>query len=130
MVELRQVVGLLVLLLGVVVAACGSGGEPAEPSQTATTRSDRVARQATVMQQTTQQADSVTEAPSDAQPAPDSQAEDVAADVEAEDEQDAPVAASPSGLIDFGHREGLPFNRNVIGDPEASVVIVEYSDYQ
>jgi len=35
-----------------------------------------------------------------------------------------------AGVIDFGHREGLPFTRNVVGDPDAPVLIVEYSDFQ
>ena len=28
------------------------------------------------------------------------------------------------------HRIGLPTSRNVVGDPDAPVVIVEYSDFQ
>ena len=39
-------------------------------------------------------------------------------------------AGAESGVIAFGHREGLPFARNVVGDPEAPVLIVEYSDFQ
>ena len=39
-------------------------------------------------------------------------------------------AGADSGVIEFGHREGLPFARNVVGDPEAPVLIVEYSDFQ
>ncbi|MXV80565.1 MAG: hypothetical protein F4X58_08410 [Chloroflexi bacterium] len=39
-------------------------------------------------------------------------------------------AGADSGVIAFGHREGLPFARNVVGDPDAPVLIVEYSDFQ
>ena len=38
--------------------------------------------------------------------------------------------ATPAGVIDFGHRAGLPFTRNVVGDLDAPVLIVEYSDFQ
>ena len=31
---------------------------------------------------------------------------------------------------DGEHRRGLPISRNVIGDPQAPVLIVEYSDFQ
>lgn len=31
---------------------------------------------------------------------------------------------------DGSHREGLPISRNVVGDPDAPVLIVEYSDFQ
>lgn len=57
-------------------------------------------------------------------------------DREASIMQQEQVAAQPaeageeSGVIAFGHREGLPFARNVVGDPEAPVLIVEYSDFQ
>ncbi|MXX47884.1 MAG: hypothetical protein F4088_01140 [Chloroflexi bacterium] len=39
-------------------------------------------------------------------------------------------AGAEAGVIEFGHREGLPFARNVVGDPKAPVLIVEYSDFQ
>ena len=84
----------------VLIAACGSGGAPSTGD---TPRSERQYRQASIMQQ-----------------------------------QDAAVAQSHgAGLefdipaeITFGHREGLPFTRNVVGDPDAPVLIVEYSDFQ
>ena len=40
------------------------------------------------------------------------------------------IAVSDDGEIDFGHRIGLPFVRNSFGDPDAPVVIIEYSDFQ
>lgn len=80
----------LIGAVGLLVSACGSGGEP---GSTETPRSERAQRQATIMQQEGREADQL-------------------------------------GVIDFGHREGLPFLRNSVGDPEAPVVIVEYSDFQ
>ena len=32
-------------------------------------------------------------------------------------------------IIESGHRAGLLANRNVIGDPNAPIVITEYSDF-
>jgi len=102
--------------LGVAVAACGSGGGPGgqdgQPVSTETPRSERAEREATIMEQQTQQ---VAGQQSE-------QAEQPADDV-------VNVAAA-GGVIDYGHREGLPFTRNVVGDPDAPVVIVEYSDFQ
>ena len=104
--------------VGLLVSACGSGGESAdqgdEPTATGTERSERADRQASIMQQQDQQS---------------------AAESEQIDQVDASddtseLQANELGEIDFGHREGLPFIRNVVGDPEAPVVIVEYSDFQ
>ena len=117
----------LILGLGLVLAACGSAGESqeqeAEPASTGTVRSERVERQASIMQQQ-----------EDAQRVAD-QAEE--GEVEEEVEQvdvssdDEPLAGvTEVGSIDFGHREGLPFLRNSVGDPDAPVVIIEYSDFQ
>ena len=86
--------------IGLLVSACGSGGEGAdEDVSTGTVRSERTDREASIMQQ----------------------------EQGAEQPEDAGVA---SGFIDFGHREGLPYTRNVVGDPDAPVLIVEYSDFQ
>ena len=74
-------------------------------------RSERVERAATIMQQ--QQAQAAQ------QPTTSMTSETVEVD-----------AAAQSGVIDFGHRAGLPFARNIVGDPEAPVLIVEYSDFQ
>ena len=32
-------------------------------------------------------------------------------------------------IIESGHRAGLFANRNSIGDPDAAIVITEYSDF-
>ena len=44
---------------------------------------------------------------------------------DAEPEQPAMVGR----IIESGHRAGLPFTRNVVGDPDAPIVIIEYSDF-
>ena len=73
------------LIIAALLAACGSD----TPDDTGTVRSDRAARDASIMQH-----------------------------------------GAAAGVIDFGHRQGLPFTRNVVGDPDAPVLIVEYSDFQ
>ncbi len=88
----------MVVGFGLLVSACGSGGDAGEQSDgsaTGTQRSDRAERQASIAQQ-----------------------------------QDSELAATKPGEIDFGHRRGLPFVRNVFGDPEAPVLITVYSDFQ
>lgn len=98
--RLTLVLATLLAGIGLVVSACGSGGEQAdEDVSTGTVRSERTDREASIMQQ------------------------EQGADNPAE-------AGEESGVIAFGHREGLPFARNVVGDPEAPVLIVEYSDFQ
>ena len=98
--RLTLVLATLLAGIGLVVSACGSGGEPAdEDVSTGTVRTERADREASVMQQ-----EQGAEQPGD--------------------------AGAEAGIIEFGHREGLPFARNVVGDPEAPVLIVEYSDFQ
>ena len=98
--RLTLVLATLLAAIGLLFSACGSGGEPAdEDVSTGTVRSERAAREASIMQQ------------------------EQGADQPAE-------AGADSGVIAFGHREGLPFARNVVGDPDAPVLIVEYSDFQ
>ncbi len=95
----------MVVGIGLLVSACGSGGDAGDQggeSATGTERSERAERQASIMQQ---------------------QADDSS-------EEKPELAATELGEIDFGHRQGLPFVRNVIGDPEAPVLIIEYSDFQ
>jgi hypothetical protein len=97
----------LIVGIGMVFAACGSDGQPSEDdAYTGTVRSEREAREASVMKQ--QQSEPIQDQ----------------SQVQAEANNES------AGLIDFGHREGLPFFRNSVGDPEAPVVIVEYSDFQ
>ena len=132
----------LALVCGVLVSACGSGGDVANQSDQSTTtgteRSERAERQASIMQQQVQQDQRVQQD----QQAQSTAETDSASEIEQTDQteqaeqvdvssDDAPdQRATELGEIDFGHREGLPFIRNVVGDPEAPVVIVEYSDFQ
>ena len=140
-VGIRRSVWLVVLTLvcGVLVSACGSGGEVADQrDQSATTgteRSERAERQASIMQQQvqrTQQVQQVQQSQTTAETDNASETEQAEqadrVDVSTDDAPDQ--RATELGEIDFGHREGLPFIRNVVGDPEAPVVIVEYSDFQ
>lgn len=113
-----RVVWLAVLAVGLsLVVACGSGGGPAdqdaEPASTETPRSERAEREATIMQQ--QQAQ---------------QAEAQVEQAEVPSAEEPIAGVNEVGEIDFGHREGLPYLRNSVGDPDAPVVIVEYSDFQ
>ena len=132
----------LLAVLGLIVSACGSGGESAnpddQPQATETPRSERVERQATVMQQD-QATEPVADQGQDAEDAdnlnrPQFGIEEDVTQAEAADdtESSAPTAevTVSASVIDFGHREGLPFARNVVGDPEAPVLIIEYSDFQ
>ncbi len=132
----------LALVCGVLVSACGSGGDVANQSDQSTTtgteRSERAERQASIMQQQVQQVqqaqstaetDSASETEQTEQTDQTDQTEQAEqVDVSSDDAPDQ--RATELGEIDFGHREGLPFIRNVVGDPEAPVVIVEYSDFQ
>lgn len=133
---MRHYVGLLALLVvaGLLTAACGSGGaadeRDIEPLSRETPRSERAERQATIMQQQELQQEELQQAElqraelQEAQAAAESEQVDVQSD-EAPDQ-----VVTEYGEIDFGHRKGLPFLRNVVGDPDAPVVIVEYSDFQ
>ena len=126
----------LALVCGVLVSACGSGGDVANQSDQSTTtgteRSERAERQASIMQQQVQQvqqAQSTAETDSASETEQTEQTDQTEqVDVSSDDAPDQ--RATELGEIDFGHREGLPFIRNVVGDPEAPVVIVEYSDFQ
>ncbi len=116
----------LVLGLGLVAAACGTGGAPVdqqgEPVSTETPRSERAEREATIMQQQQSQ--------EQMQQLMQQQDEAQVEQAEAPSEE-APIAGvTEVGEIDFGHRQGLPYLRNSVGDPDAPVVIVEYSDFQ
>lgn len=115
----------LIAGLGLLLTACGSGGESvdqdSEPASTGTVRSERADRQASIMQRQGQVA-------AEAERVPDQVGDGEQVDVSSDD---GPVAGvTEVGAIDFGHREGLPFLRNSVGDPDAPVVIVEYSDFQ
>ena len=92
------------LFAAMIAAACGSGGG-GSPAASGTPSAEREYRQASIMQQ---QADAAREEQSGAR---------------------GTYVITDSGQIDFGHRIGLEFSRNVLGDPDAPVLIVEYSDF-
>lgn len=142
--KLSLFLAVLLIGAGLLFSSCGSGGAPElEDASTGTVRSERVEREASIMQQqqpeqaAAQVGDGEQQEDGPAQPAADPPARgngdarsgDSAeqADQVGDGEQQAAVSA---GVIDFGHRQGLPFARNVVGDPNAPVVIVEYSDFQ
>ena len=115
---MRRVAWLTVMALAFVLAACGPAGPPVsedgQPLSTETPRSERTERDATEIQE--QRA----EQPAEAQ----------VEQIDAPPEETHIAGATAVGEIDFGHREGLPYLRNSVGDPDAPVVIVEYSDFQ
>jgi len=98
--RLTLILATVLVGFGLLFSACGSGGEPADEDVSTGTVRSERADREASIMQQEQGAD-----------------------------QPAEVGAD-SGVIAFGHREGLPFARNVVGDPEAPVLIVEYSDFQ
>jgi len=98
--RLTLILATVLVGFGLLFSACGSGGEPA----------DEDVSTGTVRSERTDREASIMQ-------------QEQGADQPAE-------AGADSGVIAFGHREGLPFARNVVGDPEAPVLIVEYSDFQ
>ncbi len=116
-----------VLLFISLSSACGSGGDAeSQPSASETPSSERAYRQASIMQQ---QEGSVSEQ-GDGEQQADPVAEHGDGDLGDGEGGGEDLEVMASGEIDFGHRIGLPFSRNVVGDPDAPVLIVEYSDYQ
>jgi len=63
------------------------------------------------------------------QPAP-AQAETPVAAVVDETEDETEAAVAVAGTIQSGWRAGVPADRNVLGNPDAEIVITEWSDYQ
>ena len=98
--RLALILATLFTAIGLLFSACGSGGQQADEDVSTGTVRSERADREASIMQQEQAAD---------QPA---------------------EARAEAGVFDFGHREGLPFARNVVGDPEAPVLIVEYSDFQ
>ena len=94
------------------LSACGSSGDDEQDSATsyqagATETSDRPDRQSSVV----------------------ASQQDSTVDDETETEAEPDDAALGTEVLSR-HREGLPGNRNVIGDPDAPITIIEYGDFQ
>lgn len=107
----------MLAMAGLLLAACGSGDHAGQQDQSAsdTVRSERQYRQASVLQQ---------------QDAEHPERAEHAEQTEQMEQSQVDVEIAVPSEIDFGHREGLPFTRNVVGDPDAPVLVIEYSDYQ
>lgn len=110
-------------LLTALAAACGTGQRADDPQPT-------VSREA--------RADRPSRLPAETPPAEQEQAVAVEQDAEPEQEADEAQAeleeeeepAYVSGTIQSGWRAGVRADRNVLGDPDAEIVITEWSDYQ
>ena len=129
----------LLAVVGLLAAAC-SGGDA--PSATGTPSGEREQRAAVAVEQQAEpavaqaQQEQVVEVEQE-QPAPVEQAaqaeEVVEAEFEDESEQtitfdEQAVERAVAALA--AHRAGLEVTRNVLGDPAAPVLIVEYGDFQ
>ncbi|MXV80563.1 MAG: hypothetical protein F4X58_08420 [Chloroflexi bacterium] len=152
----------LLAALGVILAACSSGGdvpEAVQESAVAATQSDQkqedqpatsyragqsetaegeAAEQSSPAEaeQAGESADEAgqTDAPGQEQATrAEPQASEQTEEAETEDEPSAETEAEPEAMvgqiIESGHRAGLFANRNVVGDPDAPIVITEYSDF-
>ena len=98
-------------------AACGAEQRADDPQPTVSreARADRPSRLAA-------------EEPSGGQAA--AVGRDAEAEGRAEAQSDQGEAAYVSGTIRSGWRAGVRAERNVLGDPDAEIVITEWSDYQ
>ena len=116
----RVLVGLLGV--GLILAACGSGGE--SPESTGTATSERVERQTTVSEQQTQQ--------QTAEPQPLQQAQQMEQpqqiQVEEEDINEEPQADElPTEIV--GTHKGVRSEGRVLGEPDAPVLIEHFGDF-
>lgn len=106
----RWLVGLLLLVVGALglAAGCGSGGSDAEPQPT-TARAERDEREQMEPVETEQGTGAV---------------------AESDDGEGGEQEGAAARRVADERRAGLMVARNVVGDPDAPVVIVEYSDFQ
>ena len=112
---IRAVV-LAIAVLAAAVAACVAEREADAPEPTVA-REDRGERPSRL----------VAEAPAVAQQA---EEEESAEGAEAAVSEAEPEPAYVAGTIQSGWRAGVRVDRNVLGDPDAEIVITEWSDYQ
>ena len=119
---------LLVVGVGVLVGACGSGEGP---EATGTAGSERVERAATVDEQAQAVSEEVAEqAVEESAAAAEVEAVEAAqvegSQVESEEGEDE-VVALPVDVV--GVHKGLRSERNMLGDPDAPVEILYYGDF-
>ncbi len=107
---MRSLLAGLVLVAAFVIA-CGSGDDP--PRSTATQTSQRAEREATVSQQQRAQLQPEQSAAAE-QPQPDAQ-------------DDAQTEPLPTDAV--GEHKGLRSQRNLLGEPDAPVLIEYYGDF-
>ena len=138
--------GLLFALSVGLLAACGGGDEPDATGTQSGERTERaeavaeveVQEQGEEVEQAQQaaQIEAGDEASSAAQAQSDAVAqEEVPVEAEFEDESEQTISfdeqlAERMAAALTEHRRGLAVERNVLGDPEAPVLIVEYGDFQ
>ncbi len=153
---MQRLLAVLVALVGLALfaVACGSGDAERPPAATETASSQRADRQATVLEQEQQQEAEV--AVADEQAALEQQVEQVqfqqvqreetqaqqaqagqaqAGQAQAERQVEAPqdtsddqqVVVLPEDVV--GEHKGVRSERNVLGDPDASVEILYYGDF-
>ncbi len=114
----RMALLLLILSLGGLPLACGSGDDASTP--TATQTAQRAERQATVLQQETEQSAQ----PETQQPDQNSQPEQPE---QPDAQNDDALTAMPQD--DIGEHKGVRAQRNVLGEPDAPVLIEYYGDF-
>lgn len=109
----------LTLAAAALLAVTGCVSEQAaDDPQPTVAREDRGERESTVA------------VPQPAPAQPDMQAETPVAAVVDETEDETEAAVAVAGTIQSGWRAGVPADRNVLGNPDAQIVITEWSDYQ
>lgn len=114
---IRAVV-LAIAVLAAAVAACVAEREADAPEPTVA-REDRGERPSRL----------VAEAPAVEQQAEEEESAEGAEEAVSEAEME-PEPAYVAGTIQSGWRAGVRADRNVLGDPDAEIVITEWSDYQ
>ena len=128
----RALIFALALLAGL-AAAC-AGEQRADDPQPTISREDRADRpsrlpaEAPPSQQEREQAAALEQ---DAEPeAAEVQIEQAEAEQAAAQSDQAEPTVAAAGTIQSGWRAGVRADRNVLGDPNAEIVITEWSDYQ
>ena len=128
---MQRVLIVLIALVGLALfaVACGSGDVEPQPASTETASSQRADRQATVLEQEQQQEAEV--AVADDQAEPEQQVEQDLAEQQVEAPQetsdDQQVVVLPEGVV--GEHKGVRSERNVLGDPDAPVLIEHFGDF-